>query len=72
MTAPASVRIDGWGMYVPERVLTNDDLATLVETNDEWIRSRSGIRERRGAGPPGRRVRPPRPRSPWCVAEPPP
>jgi 3-oxoacyl-[acyl-carrier-protein] synthase III len=51
MTAPASVRIDGWGMYVPERVLTNDDLATLVDTNDEWIRSRSGIRERRVAGP---------------------
>ncbi len=36
----------GWGHYVPERVVTNDDLAQLVDTTDEWIRSRSGIRER--------------------------
>ncbi len=43
---PASVRITGWGMYAPERVLTNDDLAKLVDTSDEWIRSRTGIRER--------------------------
>ncbi|MEW6405947.1 MAG: beta-ketoacyl-ACP synthase III [Chloroflexota bacterium] len=39
--------ITGWGMAVPEPVLTNDDLAKLVDTNDEWIRSRTGIRERR-------------------------
>ncbi|TAM78186.1 MAG: ketoacyl-ACP synthase III [Chloroflexota bacterium] len=51
MTTPRSVRIEGWGMWVPERVLTNDDLATLVDTNDEWIRTRTGIRERRVAGP---------------------
>ncbi|HAX69840.1 MAG TPA: ketoacyl-ACP synthase III, partial [Anaerolineae bacterium] len=38
--------ITGWGMYVPEPVLTNDDIAKLVETSDEWIRSRTGIRER--------------------------
>lgn len=38
--------ITGWGMQVPEPVLTNDDIAKLVETNDEWIRSRTGIRER--------------------------
>ncbi len=38
--------ITGWGMSVPEKVLTNDDLAELVDTNDEWIRSRTGIRER--------------------------
>jgi 3-oxoacyl-[acyl-carrier-protein] synthase-3 len=39
--------ITGLGFYVPERVLTNDDLTALgVETNDEWIRSRTGIRER--------------------------
>ena len=49
--APASVRISGWGMHVPPRVLTNADLARLVETNDEWIRSRTGIAERRVAGP---------------------
>jgi 3-oxoacyl-[acyl-carrier-protein] synthase-3 len=39
--------ITGWGMYAPERVMTNDELATLVETSDEWIVSRTGIRERR-------------------------
>lgn len=39
--------ITGWGMSVPEPVLTNDDLAKMVDTNDEWIRSRTGIRERR-------------------------
>lgn len=39
-------RITGWGMYVPEKVLTNDDISQMVETNDEWIRSRTGIRER--------------------------
>ncbi|MFH1086405.1 MAG: beta-ketoacyl-ACP synthase III [Chloroflexota bacterium] len=36
----------GWGMYAPERVLTNDDLARMVDTTDEWIRSRTGIGER--------------------------
>ena len=38
--------ITGWGMYVPEPVLTNDDISKLVETSDEWIRDRTGIRER--------------------------
>ncbi|RJP50615.1 MAG: ketoacyl-ACP synthase III [Anaerolineaceae bacterium] len=38
--------ITGWGMYVPEPVLTNDDIARLVDTSDEWIRNRTGIRER--------------------------
>src|SRR5512139_2758521 len=38
--------ITGWGMAVPEPVLTNDDIAKLVETNDQWIRERTGIRER--------------------------
>jgi 3-oxoacyl-[acyl-carrier-protein] synthase-3 len=42
--------IVGWGMAVPERVLTNDDLAGFVDTSDEWIRTRTGIRERRIAG----------------------
>ena len=39
--------ITGWGMAVPERVLTNLDLEKIVDTNDDWIRSRTGIRERR-------------------------
>ena len=39
--------ITGWGMYAPTRVMTNDDIAQLVETSDEWIVSRTGIRERR-------------------------
>lgn len=43
--------ITGWGMAVPERVVTNDELAQRVDTSDEWIRSRTGIAERRVAGP---------------------
>ncbi len=42
--------IVGWGMSVPETVLTNRDLEAIVETSDEWIRSRTGIAERRIAG----------------------
>jgi 3-oxoacyl-[acyl-carrier-protein] synthase III len=38
--------ITGWGMAVPESILTNDDLSKMVDTNDEWIRERTGIRER--------------------------
>jgi 3-oxoacyl-[acyl-carrier-protein] synthase III len=38
--------ITGWGMYVPEQVLTNADLERMVETSDEWITSRTGIKER--------------------------
>lgn len=45
-----TVGIRGIGMFVPERRLTNDDLAQMVETNDEWIVSRTGISERRIAG----------------------
>ncbi len=43
--------ITGWGHYVPERVLTNADLERMVNTSDEWIVSRTGIRERRVAAP---------------------
>jgi 3-oxoacyl-[acyl-carrier-protein] synthase-3 len=43
--------ITGWGMAVPDRVLTNGDLEQLVETSDDWIVSRTGIRERRIVGP---------------------
>ncbi|KPV54214.1 3-oxoacyl-ACP synthase [Kouleothrix aurantiaca] len=39
--------ITGWGMAVPERVLTNADLERMVSTSDEWIATRTGIRERR-------------------------
>jgi 3-oxoacyl-[acyl-carrier-protein] synthase-3 len=39
-------RIAGTGSYLPEKVLTNDDLAKLVDTSDEWIATRTGIRER--------------------------
>ena len=42
--------ITGWGMAVPEAVLTNDDLSKMVDTNDQWIRERTGIRERHIAG----------------------
>ncbi len=42
-----SAHITGWGMYVPQRVLTNDELSQMVDTNDQWIRERTGIRERR-------------------------
>src|SRR5437870_13920148 len=41
------VSITGVGAHVPDRVLTNDELSTLVDTSDEWIMSRTGIRERR-------------------------
>lgn len=45
------VGILGTGMYVPERVLTNQELEQMVETNDEWIVTRTGIQERRIAAP---------------------
>jgi len=41
--------VTGWGRYVPEQVLTNADLEKIVDTNDEWIVTRTGIRERRVA-----------------------
>lgn len=41
------VKIVSTGMYVPEKVLTNDYLSTIVDTNDQWITERTGIRERR-------------------------
>ena len=39
--------IIGLGRYIPEKVLTNHDLEKMVETSDEWIRTRTGIEERR-------------------------
>jgi len=46
----ACARVTGWGKYLPERILTNEDLSHMVETSDEWIRSRTGIAARRIAG----------------------
>jgi len=48
--APAGSRIAGMGHYRPDRVVTNEDLVQYMDTNDEWIRSRVGIAERRWAG----------------------
>lgn len=42
-----TARIVGIGAYVPETVVSNDDLSKIVDTNDEWIQARTGIRERR-------------------------
>lgn len=46
-----AARILSLGGYQPDSVVTNDDLSKIVDTNDEWIRSRVGIAERRFAGP---------------------
>ena len=46
-----SSRILGLGAYVPPRVVTNAELATLMETTNEWIIERTGIEERRWAAP---------------------
>jgi 3-oxoacyl-[acyl-carrier-protein] synthase III len=43
------IGITGLGVHVPERIVTNDDLAKLVDTSDEWIIARTGIKERRFA-----------------------
>jgi len=45
----ARIGITGLGVHVPAKVVTNDDLAKFVDTSDEWIRERTGIRERRFA-----------------------
>ena len=46
-TTGPRISITGLGCHVPEKVLTNDELAKMVDTNDAWIRERTGIRERR-------------------------
>lgn len=50
---PLQARFDvaGWGAALPERRVTNDDLATMLDTSDDWISARTGIRERRVSGP---------------------
>jgi len=40
-------KISGLGYYVPENIVTNDDLSKIIDTNDEWIQERTGIKERR-------------------------
>lgn len=50
-TSNGRVSITGIGSHAPERVMKNDELAKLVETSDEWIVERTGIRERRVAAP---------------------
>ncbi len=45
-------QIVGWGYYVPDKVITNRDLEQIVDTSDEWIRSRTGIEERHVAADP--------------------
>jgi 3-oxoacyl-[acyl-carrier-protein] synthase III len=46
-TAGKHISITGLGVHVPEKVMTNDDLSKLVDTNDQWIVERTGIKERR-------------------------
>ena len=46
MTKPIRAKISALGTYVPPRLLTNADLERMVDTNNEWIMSRVGIRER--------------------------
>ena len=43
--------VTGVGGYLPEEILTNADLARFVDTSDEWIRERTGIRQRHRAAP---------------------
>jgi 3-oxoacyl-[acyl-carrier-protein] synthase-3 len=45
-------KISGLGYYVPDNVVTNDDLSKLMDTNDEWIQERTGIKERRHVNSP--------------------
>jgi 3-oxoacyl-[acyl-carrier-protein] synthase-3 len=49
-TGTRNVRLTGWGRYAPAQVLSNADLEHMVDTSDEWIVTRTGIRERRVAG----------------------
>jgi len=46
---PRMAHVTGWGRYAPSSILTNADLERMVDTSDEWIRTRTGIRERRVA-----------------------
>ena len=50
-TAPRRSRILGTGHYLPSKVVTNSDLAKTIETSDEWIATRTGIRQRHICAP---------------------
>lgn len=50
---PKFAAITGWGKCVPPAILTNDQIATVIDTSDEWIQSRSGIKQRRVSHVPG-------------------
>ena len=54
MISPTHAAITGVFGYVPDYILTNQELETMVETNDEWIRTRTGIQERRILKEPGK------------------
>lgn len=47
MTKKITARITGWGSYLPKTILSNTDLEKMVDTSDEWITTRTGIKERR-------------------------
>jgi len=52
MTRPRPIaELWGTGAYAPKRVMTNDEFSKILDTSDQWIRERTGIRERRVAGP---------------------
>src|SRR5260221_14387408 len=51
MMIPKNAGILGLGMAVPEKILTNEDIGKLVDTSDEWIVSRTGIKQRYVCGP---------------------
>jgi 3-oxoacyl-[acyl-carrier-protein] synthase III len=51
MSSPRYAAITGWGMAVPRRIVTNEELASRIDTSDEWIRTRTGITQRHVAGP---------------------
>ncbi len=59
MTTSRGCAITGWGVALPEQVVTNADIMTLFETSDEWIVERSGIRSRRVATGPFVATQPP-------------
>ena len=44
------IRVSGWGIAVPDKVVTNDDMAARLDTSDEWIVERTGIRQRHIGG----------------------
>ena len=48
-TGPAGSRIAGVGSYLPRRIVTNEEMCTMIDSSDEWIQQRTGIVERRWA-----------------------